>query len=80
MIPYIGVAYTRGGGYYNGRTPLDEPPPPQTKVTIVGKSDWAIFGTPTFGSQDPPPSLSSNTSLGTPLGWWWWWLWSWWRR
>ena len=41
------------------------PPPPQTKVTIVGnnenvksgKSNWAIFGTQSFGSQTPPPPI-----------------------
>ena len=48
------------------------PPPPQTKVTIMGKneftivkSDRAIFGTQTFWSQTPPPpsSLLNPTTL-----------------
>ena len=52
--------YTIGGG---GGVSLPGPPPPGTKVTIVGKSDWAIFGAQTLG---PPPLLPppSNTSLG----------------
>ena len=39
-----------------------QPQPPQTKVTIAGKTKFtigktcgAIFGTPSFGSQKPPP-------------------------
>ena len=48
------------------------PPPPQTKVTIVGKneilqygkSNRAIFGTQTFGSQTPLPPFS-HSAAGT---------------
>ena len=47
------------------------PPPPQDqsghsgnkRKFQLGKSDRAIFSTQTFGSQTPPPSPSSNTSL-----------------
>ena len=53
---------------------MDPPPPPKTKVTIVGKNEichwedlvgtflsYAIFGPHTSRSQTP--TLSSNTSL-----------------
>ena len=48
------------------------PPPPQTTGTIAGrneiynreKSDGAIFGTQTFGSQAPAPTFPSNTPPG----------------
>ena len=46
-----------------GLPPSGPPPPPdqsdhrgKERSLPLGKSGWAIFGTPTFGSQTPPPS------------------------
>ena len=65
--------YTVGGG---GVPPPGPPSPPpdqsdhrgKKRNLQKGKSDRAVFGTQTFGSQTPPPppSLPSNTSLGSP--------------
>ena len=53
---------------------MEEPPPPpppkdqsdrrgKTRNVPLGKSGPVIFGTPTFGSQTPPPPPSSYTFL-----------------
>ena len=54
--------YIRAADNHSRSPPGPPPPPPQTKVTIVGeneiydkgKSDQAIFGIQTFGSQTSP--------------------------